>query len=179
MNALLTQDSGFFSLAELVGKDFTEVEAVTSRLPARGIYHLVGEEIKASEQKATEPDQNSLFNFQFISTIMNFEPLDKNVDAEKLIGKKLYDRYTIWTKDQESFFQSIAELKGRYKLIGLPTAGAMGGLEGHDPGFLDGIIGFPYRVRVRHWTDKSGVDRAQFDWLPPEKAKAADPEGVM
>jgi len=159
----IENEAGFMSLADLAAMDAQAegIAVLTSRLPAAGMYIVRGKEVKASEsRKEGEPP---LFSFIFTAEILEAKPLDKEVDAERLVGRTLTERYTLWPTD---FREAVGLMMGRYKIIGLPFEGRMGGVEGQEPGWLDGLTGHLFQVRVRHFTDKNNNERAGFDWLP-------------
>ncbi len=170
----IENEAGFLSLADLAALNTDEVETLMNRLPDQGIYLVRGGEVKAAESRdESDSSKPPLFSFTFASEILGAEPLDKSKDPESYVGRSLRDRYTLWPSD---FQEAIGLLKGRYKTIGLGNEGQLGGVEGQDPGWLDGITGHVYRVRVRHFDSKNGK-RAAFDWLPAED-ESADEEAA-
>lgn len=162
----IENEAGFMSLADLAALETDEIETLMSRLPDEGIYTVRGKEVTATENlKEGEPP---LFSFNFATEILEAEPLRKDKDPESYAGRSLRERYTLWPTD---FKEAIGLLKGKYKTIGLPCAGNLGGVEGEEPGWLDGMVGYIFKVRVRHFTDKNKNQRAGFDWLPTDEAK--------
>ena len=157
-----------FSLADLASLNTDEIATLTSRLPEPGIFVVRGVGVKASESN-TDPEKPPLYRFGFESEILAAELLDKTKDAEKFVGRKLNESYTLWP---DSIQEAIGLLKGRYQMVLLPNTGIMGGVEGHDPGWLDGIVGHIFRIRVRRYTTARG-EQAGYDWLPTEEAAAA------
>lgn len=158
-----------FSLAQLAEIDTSDLKAQVSRLPPAGIFLVRGVDAKAGESR--QEGKPPLFNIAFESEILEAKPLDKDKDPESLVGGKLKDRYILWPSD---FQEALQLLMGRYMVIGLEHKGRLGGVEGGEPGWLDNYPGAIHRIRVRHFTDKNGVDRAGFDWLPAEDAKSED-----
>ena len=167
----IENETGFMSLADLAAYNTDDIAVLTSRLPDEGIFLVRGEEVKAAESEARTPGEPPLFSFTFHLEVLEAAPLDKSKDPESYVGKKMRDRYVLWPSD---FSEAIGLLRGRYQLVGLPNTGALGGLEGAEPGWLDGVVGHIFRIRVRHWTAKDGSERAQFDWLPQEEKESAE-----
>lgn len=155
-----------FTLAALAAMETDEIKTLMSRLPDEGIYIVRGIEVGAG-QNPPKDDQPPLFYFGYQHEILQAMPLDKEKDPESYVGKNLRERATLWTKD---FHETIGLLKGRYAKIGLPTEGKLGGVEGQEPGWVDGIVGHIFQVRVRHFNSKNnGQEQAVFDWLPYER----------
>lgn len=164
----IENEAGFMSLADLAALETDEIETLMSRVPDEGIFIVRGKEVTASEAEAKEEGQPPLFSFRFAMEILEAEPLEKDKDPEKYVGRTLTERYTLWPSD---FKEAIGLLKGRYQIIKLPNTGALGGVEGSEPGWLDGMVSHTWKVRVRHFKDKNKNIRAGFDWLPMEEDK--------
>ena len=168
---------GFLSLADLASMNTDEVSELMSRLPAQGMYTVQGLEIKATASEPKEEGQAPIFNFGFQLEILEARLHSKDEAAqERLVGKKLFDRKAIFARDRDSLLEGIGLIKGDYKKIGLPNEGTMGG-NGQVDGWLDGIVGHIFKVRVRHGTS-NGVDRAYFDWSGLDKKEQADAEAA-
>lgn len=167
----IENEAGFMSLADLAAMNTDEVQVLMSRLPEKGMYLVLGEEVTASESRdESDSTKPPLFAFTFKAKILGAELLDKEKDPESLVGRTLNDRFTLWPSD---FTECIGLLKGRYKTVGLPYEGAMGGVEGQDPGWLDAVVGHKFMIRVRHYSTKNG-ERAGFDWKAIESDEVED-----
>lgn len=164
------QSEAGFSLADLANLDTDDIQVLMSRLPAEGIFVVRGTEVKAGMNEPKD-DKPPLMYFQYQMEILDAKPLDKKVDPETLVGKNLRERYTLWPKD---LAEILGLLKGRYKTVNLPTAGVLGGVEGQEPGWTDGIVNHVFRVRVRHWEGKTGQVNVQFDWLAYETEESEE-----
>ncbi len=175
MNESQVMETEFISLAQLADMQTDEIAVLTSRLPAAGIFTVRGVEVKASESPPKEPGQLPLFRFAFRTEILEAQPLSKDRDPDSFIGRNLTESYTLWPN---SFEEAIGLLKGRYQLIGLPNNGRLGGVEGVEPGWLDGIVNHIFKIRVRHYTDGKGNERAGFDYLPYKNPDAEENEAA-
>lgn len=175
----ITETSGF-SLADFANLDTTEVKELTSLLPPAGSFAIrctiaqLG--MNAVEEGATNEDGTPklpLFFANYKFEVLEAAPLDKKIDADKLVGRALTQRFTFWPSN---FEDQIGLLKGMYKRVGLPNAGAVGGMEGGEPGWLDGAVEHMFKIRIRHGKVK-GNDQAFFDWVGPiagaEESEAA------
>lgn len=159
-------ETEFLSLADLAALETDQIETLMSRVPDEGIFTVKGTEVGASENR--EEGKPPLFSFRFTAEILEAEPLAKDKDPEKYVGRKLNERYTLWPQD---FSESVGLLKGRYARIGLDNTGRLGGVDGEEPGWLDGMVDHIWKIRVRHFKSKDGQVRAGFDWLPMEEDK--------
>lgn len=164
--AEIDNQTGIFSLADLAAMDTSAIKELTSLVPAAGVYKVRGVEVRGG--KSTPPDDGKdrppLFFFNFNSEILAAKLVDKNVDPETQVGRRLVDSFTLWPAQ---FNDLIGLLKGRYKLLGLPNSGVIGGVEGQEPGWLDGIVSHEYDVKVSHFVNKSGDTRARFTYMKP------------
>lgn len=161
----IESQAGFMSLAELAAMQTDEIQTLTSRNPDAGIYIVKGTGVTASQSDPRTPEEAPLFSFGFEAEILQADLVDKAKDVERLVGRKLRERYTLWPTD---FREAIGLLKGRYQIVGLPNVGALGGVEGQNPGWLDGMINHIFKLRVRAFTDSKGVERVGFDWMKYE-----------
>lgn len=163
--------TGYMSLADLAAMNTDEIETLMSRVPDAGIFYCMGKELTVSMTES-EDGKPPLFRININTDILMAEPLDKKKDPESYIGRTLREGYALWPSD---FTACIGLMKGRYKAIGLPRDGAFGGVEGQPPGWLDGLVGHKFKIRVRHGKNsKTGETRAYFDWLPIEEEEAED-----
>lgn len=160
----------FTSLMDLASTDTSELSALQSRLARAGIYIVDMNEAKFTEQPSDDPAKPTSYNLGFKYDILHYEPLDKNEPPVDLVGKPLSERYFLYG---ENIQEAIQLLMGRYKLTGFRHKGPMGGVEGVAPGWVDEAIGKRVAIRVRHFTDKNGQDRAAFDWLSPKAMEKA------
>lgn len=153
-------ETGMFSLADLAAMATDDIATLMSRLPDEGIFVVRGTEVKASQTEGKE-DQPPMFAVSFQYEVLAAKPLDKNKDPESYIGRVLRERYTLWPKD---FTEMVGLLKGRYQTVELPNAGNFGAVEGAEPGWVDGVVGHVFQLRIRHWTGRNGQNNASFDW---------------
>lgn len=158
------QNEAGWSLADLAGMDTSEVAAITSLIPAVGVYTCKGLEVKGG-QREKQDDKPPLFYFNFVGEILEAKLVNKDIDTTKLVGRKLTESFTLWPSN---FRDLIGLLKGRYKTIGLPNEGArLGGVDGQEPGWLDNWVNHVYKVRVSHFM-QGGEPRARFTYLKPD-----------
>lgn len=160
-----------FNVADLAGLDTSGIAEVASRLPAAGLYTVLGESVKIGVQESSDSDKPDLPYIQFVFETINFEPANKDMDEEsiqRLIGRKINDRTTLWPED---FMTEIGLVKGKYKKAGInyQEPANLGGTE-DQPGWLDNMVEKVFQIRIRHRND-----RAYIDWVggnPAEKEAA-------
>jgi len=156
----MTTTTEYLSLADFAADNSDDVAAIASRLPDAGTFICRGLDISTSLYVPEDPEGQTQLVITFQHEILMADPVNKDKDPESLVGRTIMERYTLWPKD---FRELLGLLRGRYKRIGLPISGPNGGAEGI-VGWLDGIVDWGYQVRVRHYTTKSGDERAGFDW---------------
>lgn len=154
---------GFTSLAELAEMETDEIKTLDSRLFPAGLFAVRCTEASLSEstKEGTDPETGEpylpLYAVNFKFEVLEADPLDKSIAKESLAGRVINQRKTFWPK---SFQEEIGLVKGDYKRIGLPYSGKLGGLEGAEPGWLDGILDQVFEVKVTH--SRPRADGSQF-----------------
>jgi len=168
----MENEVGFFSLSELASMDTTALPALTSLIPAAGVYFMRGEDVKGGENQSQDESKPNLFYFNFVGEILEAKLVDKSIDPETLVGRKLTDNFTLWPNQ---FKELLGLLKGRYKTVGLVYDGPrLGGVDGQEPGWLDNWVGHEYHVKISHYTDKGGNVRARFTYMKPQNDEAGE-----
>lgn len=163
-----------FSLASFAEMETDDIKALDSLLPPAGIFAMKVTSAQLGQNPPKEGiDEDTglpylpLVYLQFKYEVLDAQPADKAVDPETLLGRTWSERFTFWPKQLQD---NIALLKGRYAKAGVPNSGRMGGLEGGEPGWIDGIVEEIIKVKIRHSTNKTtGNTNAYFDWMKFEK----------
>lgn len=170
--------SGEVSLADLAGMQTDEIKTLDSRLFPAGLFAVRCTSVSLGKRDPKEGINEktglpfpALFYVEFRYEVMEASPLDKKVDADSLVGRTLVDSITLWP---ETFDVEIGVMKGNYKRIGLPNEGVLGGLEGGEPGWLDGAVDHIFPLKVSHGkADANGIQRARMHWQKMPEAEAA------
>lgn len=163
----------FNSLMDLATLDTSDMSAQTSRLQREGLYVVEVGKVQFSEQPPQDPANPMNYNYIFNSTILAYSPLKEGESVEGMEGRPLNQRIFLNGKDIR---QAVQLLMGQYKIVGLRHKGAMGGVEGSEPGWVDEAVGKRIAIRVRHGQRADGQEQAYFDWLSPKAmAKAGLP----
>ncbi len=165
------ETTGFISLAEMALMSTDDIKTLTSRVSPAGLFRVKGLSVSMKQAEPRDDGKAAPFNISYSLGIIGGKPIDKALDIETLLGKKINYRYTIWPED---FVELVGLLKGNYQKVGLPNSGmAFGGVEGQEPGWVDTVVNHEFDIRCRTYTDKTGETRNAFDWLPPAKDAAA------
>lgn len=165
------EESGFLSLADLAQADVSDVSVLLSRNPGAGVYRVRCTGVAGKEVPSKEPAKPAHFAFSYNFEVISARLVDKKADPETLVGKKMTQQYRIFQNGPNDLAEGIGLLKGNYQKAGLPNSGAMGGLEGVDPGWVDGAVNHEFDIRVRTYQN-NGQEQVAFDWLTPEQSKA-------
>lgn len=154
----------YTSLADLAATNTDDISVLRNRLQKAGIYIVAFTEAGLRELEV-ESDQKPRLALTYKGVIEYFEPLDKNSEdaegAADMIGKAYTQRETVWLDDLR---EAIGLMKGRHVATHLPVIGAMGGVEGVAPGWLDNVVGNRVPIRVRH-VQRGDDTRVYYDWL--------------
>lgn len=163
------------TLADLANLNTDDIAAIASRLAPAGVLNVHISGVKGTERESTEEGRGPMISFNYEYTVTGGKTIDKTIDVEKdLVGRKFRESVMMFTRDSASIAESIGLLKGRYQKVGLPTTGIMGGMEGKEPGWIDGALEVDVLLQVRTGKNqKTGQDVAYYDWLKPKAAVGA------
>ena len=152
----------FTSLADFAAMTTEAVPVVMSRLPAAGTFICRGAGVSVT-MKDDDPDKDPFYTVVFSHEVLKAEMLaDENLDPESFVGKVIRERYPVWPNNM---VEVLGLVRGMYKKIGLPNEGSFGGVEGEEPGFLDGLNEEAvYGLKINHSTGKNDQENAYFNW---------------
>lgn len=167
--------ASFLSLAELAQMDTTEVKVLMNRIPDAGLFIVECKEAKLTVTPSTNPEKpDPMVRIGWALEIVAVDELvDKEKDADSLVGRKLTDSATLWPKD---FAECVGLVKGMYQKVRLDNNGPMGG-DGVTVGFLDNAVGHQFPIRIKHRKLPSGDDAARIDWMPITDEMLAETAG--
>lgn len=165
----IEQEAGFVSLMDLANFNSDEVGVVLSRNPPSGIYTVKGLSCVGKQDAEGKDDKPPLVRFNFQFETLEAKLVKKDYDAATLIGRKINQSFTMWPAQLQ---EMIGLLKGMYQKVGLANTGKMGGAEGQEPGWLDGVTGAVFQIRV-NVGQRNGQEQVYIDWLGPVKEAAA------
>lgn len=164
-------DMAGFSLADLGNTETDEIKAIESLLFTPGLYDVKIVSMNLGQLPAKEGLNDKgepyapLFYVDEKYEVLEAEPLDKSVDAESLQGRTITNRTTFWARSQTEFLEQIGLLKGRFQKAGLNNSGRIGGVEGGEPGWLDGAADEIIKIKVTHSKpNDEGVQYQRITW---------------
>lgn len=156
-----------FSLADLAELDAGQIAEVRfENLPA-GLYEFVG--IKAEFEDGTNRDDE-----RRIILVTQFEVvecktcLERGVNKEDLIGKKHSEKFYVVP---EKAAEGLGMIRAFVGDIGLGNEGPFGGVEGKEPGIVDGIVGHHFLAKIVKRPNKNDPSNpySQLKVDPPKK----------
>lgn len=157
-----------FSLADFANQETDEVKELDSLLMPLGTYAvkvtsvaLGGGERKEGIDEKTGMPYLPLFFVERKYEIIEAQLVDKKIDADKYVGRTIRDRITFWPNGYDD---TVGLLKGDYKRVGLPNTGRLGGLEGAEPGWMDGAVDAIIGLKCTYFK-QNGEDRARYKWF--------------
>lgn len=170
--------SGAFTLADLAGMETDEIQTLDSRLFPAGLFGVRCTSVilgmREAKEGINEKTGQPYLPVPFVTykfEILEANPVDKKIESDKLIGRTLTDSITLWP---DSIEEEIGVLKGNYKRIGLDNSGRLGGMEGGEPGWLDGANEHTFYIKVTHGRPNAeGVQRARIYWQKSEQNQEA------
>lgn len=159
---------GFDNLMALGSFDTSDLQAQVSRLAKQGIYVIDLGKLGFQEQPPADPALPMNYQLLIPATILDFKPLDPKAEGanDDLTGRAINERYFVYGKEIQ---EAIQLLMGKFKQAGFKHKGAVGGVEGAPPGWIDEANGKRVILRVSHYKPKDGEERAQFTWLSPKQ----------
>lgn len=147
-----------FSLASMAQIDTSEMEAVTSRVPAVGIYVMKGSDVTITESDGNNEKAPAL-RINFKAQVLEVQPGDLAIDPATLVGRTLTDSFPVWTQED------IAFLMGNFKKANLPYKGPMVDESGNPVGWLADFVGATFVWKITHRKRDDDVF-ANFTWMP-------------
>lgn len=159
-----------FSLADLAELDASEIAEVRfEQLPA-GTYRFRGVSAGFIDTENAQDERRIVLDMKF-EVVECKHCLERGVDKEDLIGKRHGEKqYVVPAKATEG----LGLIRAFIGDIGLPNSGPFGGVEGKEPGIVDGIVDHEFDAKIvkkpRKGDPTTKDSRMQLD---PPKKKAA------
>lgn len=133
-----------FSLADLAQLDVSEIAEVRFESLPAGIFNFQG--VEAKLDKGTNRDDETRFILTLKMEVTECTALtERGFTKEELIGKKHTEKMYIVP---EKAAEGIGMIRAFYGDIGLPNEGALGGVEGMEPGMIDGFVGHEFKGKI-------------------------------
>lgn len=156
-----------FSLADLAELDASEIAEVRFESLPAGIYIFRGESAQF-EDTTNKDDERRIVMIAKFEVVECRSCLERGVDKEELIGKKHTEKFYVVP---EKAAEGLGLIRGWIADVGLPNEGPFGGVEGKEPGIVDGIVGHEFQAKIVKQANKndpsSPFSRLKLD--PPKK----------
>jgi len=159
-------DQGF-SLADLAALDVSEIAEVRFESLPGGLYTFMG--VEAKLEKGTNRDDEVRFILTCKMEVAECTALtERGFTKEELVGKKHIEKMYIVP---EKAAEGIGMIRAFYGDIGLPNEGALGGVEGLEPGMIDGFPGHEFKGKIIKQARKGDptIKDARLRIDPPKK----------
>jgi hypothetical protein len=164
-----------FSLADFANTETDDIKELNSLLMPVGTYAVKITELKLGEREKKEGidpktgmEYLPLYYLARQYEVLEANLVDKTEDPDRFIGRKINDSVTFWPSDVAS---QIGLLKGDFKRCGIPNSGRMGGLEGGEPGWIDGGVDKIIGLKCTHGT-RNGEQFARYKWFKLDTGEA-------
>ncbi len=133
-----------FSLADLAQLDASEIAEVRFESLPAGLYTFRGESA-AFEDGTNRDDERRIILVVKLEVVECKKALERGVNPDELIGKKHTEKfYVVPAKAAEG----LGLIRAWIGDIGLPNEGPFGGVEGSEPGIIDGIPGHEFPGKI-------------------------------
>lgn len=144
MSELDTTEEVEFSLADLAALDVSDIAEVRFESLPAGIYSFRGAEAKF-EDTTNRDDERRIVLVVKMEVAECKVCTERGIDKDDLIGKKHTEKFYIVP---EKAPEGIGLIRAFLGDIGLPNAGPLGGVEGMEPGIVDGFIGHEFTGKI-------------------------------
>ena len=158
-----------FSLADIAQLDATDIAEVRFEALPAGVYTFRGTHAYLEDTVNRNDERRLVLHLKMEVTEVK-AVTDRNYrtqeQRDELIGRTHSERQYIVPSEA---IKGIGIIKSLYWDLGLPNTGNIGGVEGSEPGWIDGFVGHEFTCRIR--TSKyngNPVANIQLDKRPKE-----------
>lgn len=168
MSELEMNEEVEFSLADLAALDASDIQEVRFESLPAGLYTFRGESAQFEDGSNKDGERRVILVVK-LEVVEATKVLERGYVAEELVGKKHTEKfYVVPAKAAEG----LGLIRAWIGDIGLSNEGPFGGVEGSEPGIVDGIPGHEFKgkiIKQARKGDPSTKDaRLRID--PPKKA---------
>jgi len=137
-----------FSLADIAGLDASEIAEVRFESLPGGVYLFRGGEAKLEDGVNKDDERRIIGKFVMevaeVKSVVHRDYKDQEA-KDSLIGKKHTEKkYIVPAKAAEG----LGLIRAFLGDIGLPNEGPFGGVEGSEPGIIDGFVGHEFLGKI-------------------------------
>lgn len=156
-----------FSLADLAELDAGQIAEVRFESLPAGIYVFRGESAQFSDGENQQEERRIILTVKH-EVVECKSCMDRGVDKADLIGKKHTEKYYVVPAKAA---EGLGLIRGMIADLGLPNEGPFGGVEGKEPGIVDGIVGHEFTAKIIKRPNKNNPSEpySQLKLDPPKK----------
>lgn len=141
-----------FSLADIAQLDASEIAEVRFEVLPAGVYVFRGVDAKFEDGTNKDDERRIILKAQFevveVKSVIDRDFKTEEARAE-LLGKKHTEKmYVVPAKAAEG----LGLIRSFIGDIGLPNEGPFGGVEGSEPGIVDGLVGHEFTAKIKAGT---------------------------
>ena len=148
----LDQEQQEFSLADIAELDASDIAEVRFESLPAGVYVMRGTYAQLTD--TTNRDEERRIVLVTKAEVVEVKSvIDRDYKTEEacaeLIGKNHTEKFYVVP---EKAVEGLGLIRSFYGDIGLPNEGAFGGVEGSEPGFIDGFDGYEFTIKIKAGT---------------------------
>lgn len=133
-----------FSLADLAAIDASDIAEVRFESLPAGLYIFRGESA-SFEDTTNRDDERRIVMTAKLEVVECKAVTERGYEKDELVGKKHTEKfYVVPAKAVEG----LGLIRAWIGDIGLPNEGPFGGVEGSEPGIVDGIVGHEFPGKI-------------------------------
>lgn len=141
-----------FSLADIAQLDASEIAEVRFEVLPAGVYVFRGLDAKFEDGTNKDDERRIILKAQ-LEVVEVKSVIDRDFKTEEaraeLLGKKHTEKmYVVPAKAAEG----LGLIRSFIGDIGLPNEGPFGGVEGSEPGIVDGLVGHEFTAKIKAGT---------------------------
>ena len=164
-----TSETVEFSLADIAQIDASDIAEVRFESLPAGLYVFRGESAQFEDTTNRDDERRIVLTCKMeVAEVKSV--VERGIEKDDLIGKKHTEKmYVVPAKAAEGFGLIRAFLAD----VGLPTEGPFGGVEGMEPGIVDGFIGHEFAGKIIKQSRKGdpSTKDARLRLDPPKKVR--------
>ncbi len=149
MSELDTEVEAEFSLADIAELDASEIAEVRFEVLPPGVYTFRGESA-VFEDTTNRDDERRIVLVTKMEVVEVKSVIDREYKTEEaraeLLGKKHTEKFYVVPAKAAEGLGLIRSFIGD---IGLPNEGPFGGVEGSEPGIVDGFPGYEFTAKIK------------------------------
>lgn len=156
-----------FSLADLAELDASDIAEVRFESLPAGIYVFRGESAQF-EDTTNKDDERRIVLIVKFEVVECKQVLTRGIEKEELIGKKHSEKFFVVPAKAA---EGLGLIRAWIGDAGLPNAGPFGGVEGKEPGIVDGIVGHEFTAKIVKRPNKNNPSEpySSLKLDPPKK----------